>query len=312
MPELPEVETIRLGLVGHLTGSTIAAARVLHPRATRRSPGGASDIEGLVGRTIVGFARRGKYLWADLGDVALICHLGMSGQLLVTGPGREIPESPHVRAVLEMSDGTVLRFVDQRTFGHLQLAHWVPSGDGAPGGWGSERAELPAPVAHIARDLLDPALVEAELSARTRARRTEIKRAMLDQSLVSGLGNIYCDEALFRVGIHPRRKTGSLSYARLGELWAHARDVMETALAEGGTSFDALYVNVNGASGYFDRSLRAYGRGGLPCLRCGSIMVREAFMNRSSTYCPSCQPYSRPQPRAARARRGAGKTRAKS
>ncbi|MDO5723641.1 MAG: bifunctional DNA-formamidopyrimidine glycosylase/DNA-(apurinic or apyrimidinic site) lyase [Flaviflexus sp.] len=294
MPELPEVETIRLGLAEHLTGAQIADVHVLHPRAIRRSPGGAEGFYSLVGARMTGFARRGKYLWADLGDTALICHLGMSGQLLITGPGREIPPNPHVRARFDMMDGTVLRFVDQRTFGHLQLAGWQDTADGGPGGWGSERPHIPGPVAHIARDLLDPALDESELSRRTRARRTEIKRAMLDQGLVSGLGNIYCDEALFRAGIHPRRRAASLSYAKLADLWGHARDVMTTALAEGGTSFDALYVNVNGASGYFDRSLRAYGRGGLPCVTCGTTMVREQFMNRSSTYCPCCQPYSRP------------------
>lgn len=299
MPELPEVETIREGLEANLLGRTIESLEALHPRAVRRSPQGAEGLARLAGSRIEAVVRRGKYLWLDLADTALIAHLGMSGQLLITAPGAdEPPAHPHLRARIRLADGGLVRFIDQRTFGHLQRASFVRTADGGPGGWGSERTELPAPVAHIARDLLDPALIERELSRRTRAKRTEIKRAMLDQSLVSGLGNIYCDEALFRAGIHPRRRAGSLSYERLGELWGHARNVLQDALAEGGTSFDALYVNVNGASGYFDRSLRAYGRAGRPCLVCGTTMIREEFMNRSSTLCPVCQPFSRPKRRS--------------
>lgn len=288
MPELPEVETVRDGIERNIAGSTLTSITPLHPRVARRSIGGPEALGSLIGRRVDAVVRRGKYLWLNMGEDALVIHLGMSGQVLID-TGDPAPH-PHLRA--EMMFGEVrARFVDQRTFGHIQLAPLVEC-DG-PGGYGSDAHLIPSTAAHIARDLLDPNLDEAALSKRTRAKRSEIKRAMLDQSLVSGLGNIYCDEALFRAGIHPRRLASGLSYAQLENLWSHARDVLNDALVAGGTSFDALYVNVNGASGYFDRSLRAYGRGGKPCLTCGSLMVREHFMNRSSVFCPTCQPLGR-------------------
>lgn len=130
-----------------------------------------------------------------------------------------------------------------------------------------------------------------------RRRDTEIKRLLLDQTVVSGIGNIYADEALWRSGIHGRRRSGALTLRLVAETLEHARDVMSDALVAGGTSFDALYVNVNGASGYFDRSLDVYGRAGLPCSRCGAAVVREDFMNRGSHFCPDCQPAPRRSPR---------------
>ena len=129
----------------------------------------------------------------------------------------------------------------------------------------------------------------AALVARIRTRGSGIKRVLLNQEIVSGIGNIYADEALWRARLHCEAPANGLSKAKVAELLQAARDVMTAALAVGGTSFDSLYVNVNGASGYFDRSLAAYGREGLPCLRCGRAMVREPFMNRSSFRCPSCQ-----------------------
>lgn len=287
MPELPEVETIRAGLESGILGRTLTGVELYHPRVARRSENGEHGIHDLVGSTVHAVVRRGKYMWIDFGQ-PLVVHLGMSGQLLIHD-GRA-PRGPHTRAVLDFS-GRQVSFVDQRTFGHLQRSTYLP-GDGHPAGYGSERTEIPASVAHIARDLLDPWIHLRDISATTRRKRTEIKRVMLDQTVVSGLGNIYCDEALFRAGIHPRRKASGLSYISLETLWRHGQDVMRDALDQGGTSFDALYVNVNGASGYFDRSLNAYGRGGKPCLRCGTTMQKIEFMNRSSTFCPTCQPYS--------------------
>ena len=120
-------------------------------------------------------------------------------------------------------------------------------------------------------------------------RRSGIKRVLLNQTVVSGIGNIYADEALWRAGVHGERLANVLTKPAIGRLLDHASDVMAEALASGGTSFDALYVNVNGASGYFERSLAAYGRAGQPCLRCGTPMRREEFMNRGSTSCPRCQ-----------------------
>jgi len=152
---------------------------------------------------------------------------------------------------------------------------------------------VPDSVAHIARDPLDPRFDPDVVVKTLRSKQTEIKRALLDQTVVSGVGNIYADEALWRAEIHGNRPTDKLSGPRLRRLLDAARDVMTEALDQGGTSFDALYVNVNGQSGYFDRSLDAYGQEDLPCRRCGSPIRREKFMNRSSYSCPRCQPRPR-------------------
>ena len=282
MPELPEVEVVRRGLQRWVAGRTVSAAEVLHPRAARRHPeGGAALAALLVGRTFEAASRRGKYLWLPLDGrgSALVAHLGMSGQLLVQPP--EAPAETHLRARFAFTDaGRELRFVDQRTFGGLALDDLVP--DDAEG-------RVPATVAHIARDPLDPLFDDAAFVRRLRSRRTGIKRALLDQTVVSGIGNIYADESLWRARLHWAQPTDELAPARVRELLGHARDVMGEALGQGGTSFDALYVNVNGESGYFDVSLAAYGQADRPCPRCGRPIVREPFMNRSSFRCPRCQ-----------------------
>jgi len=279
MPELPEVETVRQGLQRHVVGRTIDKVSVLHPRAVRRHLAGPTDFSDvLAGRPVSGARRRGKYLWLPVGEDAILAHLGMSGQLLVGDPAR--PLSPHVRAVFTFTDGGPdLRFTDQRTFGHLLFA---------PGG-----AELPGPIAHIAPDPLEDAFDDAAFAAAVRRRKTGIKRALLDQSLISGVGNIYADEALWRAQLHYARATDTAGRPEITRLLAAIREVMRTALAAGGTSFDSLYVNVNGESGYFDRSLAVYGREGEPCPRCGTPVRRDPFMNRSSYSCPRCQPRPR-------------------
>ncbi len=282
MPELPEVEVVRRGLDRWVTGRIIADAEVLHARAVRRHVGSLRDD--LVGEQIRCVSRRGKYLWMPLSgsDAALVAHLGMSGQLLMQ-PGLT-PDETHLRARFTFTDhGAELRFVDQRTFGGLMVAPLVADGAGG---------QLPGIISHIARDPLDPAFDERAFETRLHARDTEIKRALLDQSLVSGIGNIYADESLWRAGLHGRCRTGSLDGSRVQDLVTHVRAVMIEALAEGGTSFDSLYVNVNGESGYFDRSLDAYGQEGEPCSRCGTLIERERFMNRSSAFCPQCQAIS--------------------
>ncbi len=283
MPELPEVEVVRAGLSRWVVGREIQAVQVNHPRAIRRFPAGPAQFAAaLAGRTVRAACRRGKYLWLPLSDgQILLGHLGMSGQLLVAPASTQ--DGPHLRVLVRFADGGPdLRFVDQRTFGGL----WVePAGQGPDG--------LPASLDHIARDPLDPEFEESVFISRLRRRRTEVKRALLDQSLISGVGNIYADEALWRVGLHGRRWTHRLSVAKARELVEAIRAVMLEALAQGGTSFDSLYVDVNGESGYFSRSLNAYGRTDLPCSRCGTPMLREAFMNRSSFSCPLCQPRPR-------------------
>ncbi|MFE9465280.1 bifunctional DNA-formamidopyrimidine glycosylase/DNA-(apurinic or apyrimidinic site) lyase [Streptomyces virginiae] len=282
MPELPEVEVVRRGLERWVAGRTVEAVEVLHPRAVRRHPGGGADFAArLRGETLGVPQRRGKYLWLPLagGDLSVLGHLGMSGQLLVQP--EDAPDEKHLRIRVRFGDdaGTELRFVDQRTFGGLSLHETVA---------GSAEG-LPDVIAHIARDPLDPLFDEAAYHLALRAKRTTVKRALLDQSLISGVGNIYADEALWRAKLHYERPTGNLTRPRSAELLGHVRDVMNAALAVGGTSFDSLYVNVNGESGYFDRSLDAYGREDEPCRRCGTPMRRRPWMNRSSYFCPRCQ-----------------------
>ncbi|ONK10932.1 bifunctional DNA-formamidopyrimidine glycosylase/DNA-(apurinic or apyrimidinic site) lyase [Streptomyces sp. MP131-18] len=278
MPELPEVEVVRRGLARWIGGRTVAGAEVLHPRAIRRHVAGAVDFaDRLRGTAVTDVRRRGKYLWLPLGDeFALLAHLGMSGQLLVQ-PERT-PDEKHLRIRITFTDLArgELRFVDQRTFGGLSLHPLDPAG-------------LPDVISHIARDPLDEDFDEDAFHVALRRRRTTVKRALLDQSLISGVGNIYADEALWRAGLHYERPTAGLTRRGTAELVTHVREVMTAALAVGGTSFDSLYVNVNGQSGYFSRALDVYGREGEPCRRCGTAVRRRPWMNRSSYFCPRCQ-----------------------
>jgi formamidopyrimidine-DNA glycosylase len=282
VPELPEVEVVRRGLERHVVGRTVDSVQMLHPRALRRHVAGPDDFAAAVrGRKITGALRRGKYLWLPVGDDALLAHLGMSGQLLVGDPSR--PLSPHVRVRLTFADsGPDLRFSDQRTFGHLSLA---------VGG-----AVLPPAIAHIAPDPLEAAFDLAAVTARIRGRRSGIKRALLDQSLVSGIGNIYADEALWRARLHWAREAQMLRPVQITKLFGAVQEVFAESLSAGGTTFDSLYVNVNGQSGYFERSLNVYGRAGQPCRRCGTAVRRDPFMNRSAFSCPRCQPRPRTRP----------------
>ncbi|MGY1780462.1 bifunctional DNA-formamidopyrimidine glycosylase/DNA-(apurinic or apyrimidinic site) lyase [Geodermatophilus sp. SYSU D01036] len=290
MPELPEVEVVRRGLERWVAGRTVAAVEVHHPRAVRRHLEGAEHfVAALTGRTFGAAHRRGKYLWLPLTEDdgtpagrAMVAHLGMSGQLLVEK--RSQPDETHLRARFTFTDGgRELRFVDQRTFGGLA----VEDADG-------ER--IPQRLAHIAIDPLDTSFDEAGFSAALRRRRTEVKRALLDQTLIGGVGNIYADEALWRARLHGARPTDRLTRTQVADLLDGVRSVLGEALAQGGTSFDSLYVDVNGQSGYFSRFLAVYGQADRPCPRCGTPILRESFMNRSSYSCPQCQP----RPRARR------------
>jgi formamidopyrimidine-DNA glycosylase len=286
VPELPEVETVRQGLTKWVTGRRFTAVEVRHPRAVRRHLPGPDHFSAvLAGRTVLDVCRRGKFLWLplDSGD-AIVGHLGMSGQMLLRPA--DAPDELHLRIRFTFDDdGPQLRFVDQRTFGGLVVSE---------GG-----AALPYEIAHIARDPMDPSFVDEDFVSALRRKRTEVKRALLDQTLLSGVGNIYADEALWRSRLHGTRPTGALTRPAARRLLADVRAVLTEAIVAGGTSFDSLYVNVNGESGYFDRSLNVYGREGLPCRRCGALIRREAFMNRSSYSCPHCQPRPRPRRRVA-------------
>ncbi|SDO62847.1 bifunctional DNA-formamidopyrimidine glycosylase/DNA-(apurinic or apyrimidinic site) lyase [Geodermatophilus sp. DSM 45219] len=287
MPELPEVEVVRRGLERWVAGRAVATVEVHHPRAVRRHLEGTDHfVAALTGRTLTAAHRRGKYLWLPLAEPdgtpagqALVGHLGMSGQLLVEKPAK--PDETHLRARVTFTDGgRELRFVDQRTFGGLA----VEEADGD---------DIPPRLAHIAIDPLDGSFDADAFSAALRRRRTEVKRALLDQTLIGGVGNIYADESLWRARLHGTRPTDRLTRAQVADLLEGVRDVLTESLEQGGTSFDSLYVDVNGRSGYFSRHLAVYGQVDRPCPRCGTPIVRESFMNRSSYSCPRCQPSPR-------------------
>jgi formamidopyrimidine-DNA glycosylase len=282
VPELPEVEVVRRGLERLVVGRRVEAVEVYEPRSIRRHVAGPVDFTALLsGRRLTAARRRGKYLWLPLDDEdALLGHLGMSGQLVVAPA--EAPPDRHLRVRIGLDDGNELRFNDQRTFGGLAVS--------------LHGALLPPEIAHIGRDPMDPEFDDEAFRLALRRRRTGTKRALLDQRLVSGIGNIYADEALWRSRLHHARPTETLRRGEVATLLAAVRAVLTDALGQGGTSFDSLYVDVNGESGYFDRSLDVYGRGDEPCHRCGTPIRRDPFMNRSSYTCPRCQP----RPRRAR------------
>ena len=325
MPELPEVEVVRTGLEPAVTGATIDAVTVLEERSLRRHGGPSEDfVEQLAGRTILAAVRRGKFLWLPLSSScapktqeirheidglttqdtlggespafsepgeALVVHLGMSGQVLLRDVAQADDALLRIRLDIASPAHGPLRvnFVDQRIFGSMAIDLLVPTPDGHAAGFGWDAALIPSQVSHIARDPLDPAFSDRRFFDALARRRTGIKRALLDQGLISGIGNIYADEALWAARIHYDQPTATLTRSRARALLAEVRLVLVRALAEGGTSFDAQYVNVNGASGYFSRSLNAYGRQGESCQRCGRPIVRESFMNRGSHFCPFCQ-----------------------
>ncbi len=321
MPELPEVEVVRRGLASWVAGRTITDVEILDSRSTRRHIPGPADLRNqLIGAYVADAVRRGKFLWLPLTpgspdetnvdpslatgrfpQTALMAHLGMSGQLLVEDSDQPDEKHLKVRFILSPVDGMPgeLRFVDQRIFGGVFLSALVPCADGKPGGQSAHSWPLvPEAAAHIARDPVDPGFSFDEFYRRLRLRKTGIKRALLDQGLISGVGNIYADEALWAAKLHFARPTDTLRRADAQRLVDACIDVMTRALDAGGTSFDSLYVNVNGASGYFERSLNAYGRAGKPCRRCEehgreTVMRRDEFMNRSSYTCPVCQPRPR-------------------
>ena len=271
MPELPEVETVRLGLERWCLNQSISNIELLHPRAT--NPRSLAPISAISGATIKKIARRGKFLWFELDrPLTLVAHLGMSGQFRVVA--HDGVDEKHLRARLVMEQRE-LRFIDQRTFGWLAVCEM--------------QGDLPELVTAIAADLFDPAFDRESVVKRIKSKRSEIKRVLLDQRVMSGVGNIYADESLWRAKIHPQTPAGSLSSRKIGALLDAAKLVMSQALLEGGTSFDSLYTNVNGEGGYFAHSLEAYGREDDFCSRCGNQIRRITFGGRSSHFCPKCQ-----------------------
>lgn len=307
MPELPEVEVVRRGLERHLVGRTFSRVEVLHPRAVRSHVGDPlSSI--LDASTVTAARRRGKFLWLELAPadmtslaahteapkLALVVHLGMSGQMLVTErPDQVDPRHARIRAVLEPkstptvgdtgSSPVALTFVDQRTFGRWEVVPLVadPHGEYADG--------VPSSAVHIAQDPFESTFSPQIAATKIVRSAAPIKQVLLNQEVIAGIGNIYADEALWAAGVRPRRRASGLSRIGVERIIRAAAEVMSRALGAGGTSFDSLYVNVNGASGYFSRSLAVYGREGQPCLRCSTPIKRVVVGGRSSHYCPTCQ-----------------------
>jgi len=296
VPELPEVETVRAGLANHVIGATVKDIEVLDQRSLKRNFSGAKGfVEELRNKKLEGVVRRGKFLWLPISSSrALVCHLGMSGQVLVRSDGYEEDKLNRITLRLEKPNGEEIemRFVDQRLFGGMQIDDLVLTKDHAPAGFfpeGSPDSQIPISVAHIARDLLDPNFDRQSVVSKMRRKNSGIKRVLLDQNLLSGIGNIYADESLWRSKIHYDKPASSIATRKLVELIDQASEVLREAVERGGTSFDQQYKNVNGESGYFSQELNAYSRAGLPCARCGTSIKKEAWANRSSYFCPKCQ-----------------------
>ena len=282
MPELPEVETVRSGLEKYVINRRIASAHSYHFRAIK--PNSIAPLAAVAGARIRAVKRRGKFLWFELDrDFVLVAHLGMSGQLLISP--KKSPDQSHLRARIELqksaglvgkkSAGNEIRFIDQRTFGWLSIEQM--------------HNQIPTSVAHIAYDPFEAEFNLKNVIADISSRKSAIKPAILNQEIISGIGNIYADEALWRAKIHPEIICEDLSEDEIKKLINSAKAVMKSAIKAGGTSFDQQYKNVNGASGYFSRSLSVYGRAGQPCSRCATLIRRIAFANRSSHFCPRCQ-----------------------
>lgn len=285
MPELPEVETVRAGLAEYLTGAKVTAVEVLDSRSLKRHHPGVQDfINVMTGATLKHMSRRGKFLWIplDRDGLAMVGHLGMSGQMLVRDAGSEPDKLTRVILFATSPSGKKLemRFVDQRIFGSLAIDELVSI---------DHDEHLPSTVTHIARDPLDPNFDDAAVIKKLRSRTAGIKKVLLDQGVLSGVGNIYADEALWRAKLHYDQPANTLSLPKTKELLGHIREILAAAVLVGGTSFDEQYKNVNGQSGYFEVSLNAYGMTGRPCPRCGRAIVRENWMNRGSHFCPKCQ-----------------------
>jgi len=329
MPELPEVETVRAGLAPALSNATIKSVEIFDVRSLKRHLPGPNDfVQNLIGARILSVVRRGKFLWMPLqlaGDtnpaetsVALVGHLGMSGQMLLRMPGAEPDKCNRVTMVVEaagpaqLSDGDAFsgggftagelvefRFIDQRIFGSLAIDRLIDTSDAGPGGFQAEFGptsgplwwlkRIPETAAHISRDALDPGFDLKALVQRLSSKQTGIKRALLDQQLISGVGNIYADEALWATRLHYDQTASSLSAAKAKELFTNLVSILRAAVLQGGTSFDDQYKNVNGESGYFSVSLNAYGQTGQPCKRCGTLIKRDQWANRGSHFCPRCQ-----------------------
>lgn len=299
MPELPEVEVVRRGIEKQLIGAEIKSVKVLFPGSLRgKEP--KRFIEALEGWSITHAVRRGKFIWllgkdnsGEQTQYSLVIHLGMSGQILINQPGIDISSKnrAHLRVAIELVDGRKVNFVDQRTFGRMLVEPLVETKDKKPAGWGADSCLIPRRVEqNVARDVLDPGVDCQKIIDTVQKRKSSIKHSLLDQKLVSGIGNIYADEALFAAKMSPAQSANSLSAERIKEVFRCAGKIMKAAIKQGGTSFDELYVDTSGNPGYFEQELMVYGRGGEPCKDCGATLEKLQQSGRNATYCPKCQP----------------------
>lgn len=301
MPELPEVETVRAGLAKSITNATVTGIKIHDSRSLKRHLSGTSDFKRkIVGSRILDVVRRGKFLWLPLAGEhrALVGHLGMSGQMLIRTPNYPEDKLNRVTIEFETKSGKALelRFVDQRIFGSLAIDDLIETKDGGLGGFSDGKNNskpwqnlIPISAAHIARDPLDAAFDQDQVISKMRTKKSGIKRVLLDQNLVSGIGNIYADESLWLAKLHFDRSADGISRKKLAELMDIAKQVLAAAVRQGGTSFDEQYKNVNGEAGYFSQQLFAYGQTDRPCARCQTPIRRQAWANRGSHFCPRCQ-----------------------
>jgi formamidopyrimidine-DNA glycosylase len=271
MPELPEVEVIRRGLVPHLVGRRFQAVAVGEKRLRQESA--PQDLQKWVpGRLLKRLQRRGKYLVFHLeGGVVLLIHLGMTGRLLLVGVPS--PPLPHVHLVFRVEGGLELVYQDMRRFGQVLV---FPPGTGAP------------PLAQVGREPFSRRVTPAWLAQQARGRQRAIKNFLLDGRVLAGIGNIYANEILFAAGIHPATPVARLSLSRWQRLLKETRRILQAAIGRGGTTV-ADYLNSAGQTGLFQVELQVYGREGEPCSRCGRTISRLAQGGRSTFFCPRCQ-----------------------
>ncbi|MGH8958354.1 MAG: bifunctional DNA-formamidopyrimidine glycosylase/DNA-(apurinic or apyrimidinic site) lyase [Acidimicrobiia bacterium] len=273
MPELPEVETTRQYMVPHVEGRRIVAAELRHPRTGRRNENPTDVIERLLGQRVGRLERHGKFILGRLDSgLTWVTHLGMSGRVLIAQTGE--PEISHTHFWARTDLGAEMRFIDPRTFGFVAV--FTP---------GELSREL-----RLGRDALSDLPRTPQLAARLSGRRAAIKSLLLDQRIVSGLGNIYADEVLFRARVRPTRPAGELSTDELKKLRGAIIPVLKAGIEAGGTSLnDLAYLLPDGRAGTFRERLFAYGREGQACRRCGTQIERVVIGGRSSFFCPSCQ-----------------------
>ena len=271
MPELPEVETTRRGLLPYVGGRTIVALHVYDRRLRWPVPPGLEGV--LAGRRIDAIERRSKYLLFRIGEGALLVHLGMTGSLRVhTRPPP--PRRPHDHVDLVLDDGTVLRYHDPRRFGAML--------------WAPEPVETHPLLAALGPEPFDPAFDAAYLRSVTKRRRAAIKLALMDNRLIVGVGNIYANESLFRAGIRPTTGVHRVTVSRLARLVDEVRRTLEDAIAKGGSTLRD-YVDSAGEPGYFQLDYFVYGRESLPCRICGTPIRALRQGGRATYFCPNCQ-----------------------